>query len=34
MAAIVLNKVRLSTDLVPAIHEAMLGRIFISADAE
>jgi DNA-binding NarL/FixJ family response regulator len=25
------NKVRLSTDLIPAIHEAMLGRIFISA---
>jgi DNA-binding NarL/FixJ family response regulator len=25
------NKARLSTDLIPAIHEAMLGRIFISA---
>jgi DNA-binding NarL/FixJ family response regulator len=25
------NKGRLSTDLIPAIHEAMLGRIFISA---
>jgi DNA-binding NarL/FixJ family response regulator len=25
------NKSRLSTDLIPAIHEAMLGRIFISA---
>jgi DNA-binding NarL/FixJ family response regulator len=25
------NKVRLSTDLVPAIHKAMLGQIFISA---
>jgi DNA-binding NarL/FixJ family response regulator len=25
------NKVRLSTDLIPAIREAMLGRIFISA---
>jgi DNA-binding NarL/FixJ family response regulator len=24
------NKARLSTDLIPAIHEAMLGRIFIS----
>jgi DNA-binding NarL/FixJ family response regulator len=24
------NKGRLSTDLIPAIHEAMLGRIFIS----
>ena len=27
------NKGRLSTDLIPAIHEAMLGRIFISAPA-
>jgi DNA-binding NarL/FixJ family response regulator len=27
------NKCRLSTDLIPAIHEAMLGRIFISAPA-
>jgi DNA-binding NarL/FixJ family response regulator len=25
------TKVRLSTDLIPAIHEAMLGRTFISA---
>jgi DNA-binding NarL/FixJ family response regulator len=25
------TKARLSTDLIPAIHEAMLGRIFISA---
>jgi DNA-binding NarL/FixJ family response regulator len=25
------NKRRLSTDLIPAIHEAMLGRTFISA---
>ena len=25
------NKARLSTDLIPAIHEAMLGRIFVSA---
>jgi DNA-binding NarL/FixJ family response regulator len=25
------NKVRLSTDLIRAIHEAMLGRVFISA---
>jgi DNA-binding NarL/FixJ family response regulator len=25
------NKGRLSTDLIPAIHEAMLGRTFISA---
>jgi DNA-binding NarL/FixJ family response regulator len=25
------NKVRLSTDLIPAIREAMVGRIFISA---
>jgi len=25
------NKARLSTDLIPAIHEAMLGRIFTSA---
>ena len=25
------NKARLSTDLIPAIHEAMLGRTFISA---
>jgi DNA-binding NarL/FixJ family response regulator len=27
------NKGRLSTDLIPAIHEAMLGRTFISAPA-
>ena len=26
------NKGRLSTDLIPAIHEAMLGRTFISAE--
>jgi DNA-binding NarL/FixJ family response regulator len=25
------NKAHISTDLIPAIHEAMLGRIFISA---
>jgi DNA-binding NarL/FixJ family response regulator len=24
------TKARLSTDLIPAIHEAMLGRIFVS----
>jgi DNA-binding NarL/FixJ family response regulator len=27
------NKGRLSSDLIPAIHEAMLGRLFISAPA-
>jgi DNA-binding NarL/FixJ family response regulator len=30
-AAGYVNKGRLSTDLIPAIHEAMLGRTFISA---
>ncbi len=30
-ASAYVNKARLSTDLVPAIHEVMLGRIFISA---
>jgi DNA-binding NarL/FixJ family response regulator len=30
-ASAYVNKVRLSTDLIPAIHEAMLERVFISA---
>jgi DNA-binding NarL/FixJ family response regulator len=30
-ASAYVNKARLSTDLIPAVHEAMLGQIFISA---
>ncbi len=33
-ASAYVTKARLSTDLIPAIHEAMLGRAFVSGSAE